>query len=115
MGRQRAGLDAWYGFVRDEGGPKDIEVRFYPSHADAVTLGDKLANEASGDDALMEEENATWSEGREDRIRMRGLGTRRPNYADYVIFGNVIMLCQGDAPEQSTATCNYVIKALGGA
>ena len=108
-------LDAWYGFVRDESGPNDIEVRFYPSHADAVTLGDKLANEASGDDALVDEENATWSEGLKDRTRMRGLGSRRSNYADYVIFGNIIMLCQGDEPAQSTAICNFVIKALGGA
>ena len=42
------GVDAWYGFIRDDTGPKDVEVRFYASHADAVALGAALADEASG-------------------------------------------------------------------
>ncbi|MCZ6538424.1 MAG: hypothetical protein O6922_01185, partial [Chloroflexi bacterium] len=36
------GVDAWYGFIRDGTGPKDVEVRFYASHADAVALGTEL-------------------------------------------------------------------------
>ncbi len=117
------GVDAWYGFIRDDGGPKDVEVRFYASHADAITLGKVLADEASGDDALVDEETATWVVGVKDRIRLVSGGTadlaawsgsRTPNYADFVIFGNMVLLCQGDAPEESVALCHELITALGG-
>lgn len=118
------GVDAWYGFIRDDTGPKDVEVRFYASHADAVALGAGLADEASGDDALVDEETATWVVGVKDRIRLSSGGTadlaawsgqRRPNYADFVIFGNLVLLCQGDEPEQSVVLCHELITALGGA
>ena len=117
------GVDAWYGFVRDATGPRDVEVRFYASHADAVALGTKLADEASGDDALVDEDTATWVVGVKDRIRLSSGGTadlaawsgkRRPNYADFVIFGNMVLLCQGDEPEQSVVLCHELITALGG-
>ncbi len=45
------GIDAWYGFIRAESGPLDIEARFYASHADAVSLGTEYAENVSGDDA----------------------------------------------------------------
>ncbi|NQW21065.1 MAG: hypothetical protein HQ477_10170 [Chloroflexi bacterium] len=41
-------------------------------------------------------------------------GHRSPNYADFVIFGNVILLCQGDEPEQSINTCYELINAVSG-
>ena len=115
------GVDAWYGFVQSSTGPKDVEVRFYSSHADAVALGTELADEASGDDALVEEETATWVVGVKDRIRLSSGGTadlaawsgqRVPNYADFVIFGNMILLCQGDEPRQSLDLCHELIDTL---
>ncbi len=117
------GVDAWYGFVRSGSGPKDVEARFYASHADAVALGTELADEASGDDALVDEETATWVVGVKDRVRLVSGGTadlaawsgsRTPNYADFVIFGNMVLLCQGDKPEESVALCHELITALGG-
>ena len=117
------GVDAWYGFIRDATGPKDVEVRFYASHADAVSLGTELADEASGDDALVDEDTATWVVGVRDRVRRASGGTadlaawsgqRRPNYADFVIFGNMVLMCQGDEPEQSVVLCHELIAALGG-
>lgn len=117
------GVDAWYGFVRSGSGPKDVEARFYATHADAVALGTELADEASGGDALVDEETATWVVGVKDRIRLVSGGTadlaawsgsRTPNYADFVIFGNMILLCQGDEPEESVALCHELITALGG-
>ena len=116
------GVDAWYGFIRDATGPKDVEVRFYATHADAVALGTALADEASGDDALVDEETATWVVGVKDRIRLVSGGTadlaawsgsRTPNYADFVIFGNMILLCQGDNPDESVDLCHELITALG--
>ncbi len=115
------GVDAWYGFVGSASGPKDVEVRFYASHADAVALGTELADEASGDDALVDEETATWVVGVKDRIRLSSGGTadlaawsgqRVPNYADFVIFANMILLCQGDEPQQSLDLCHELIAAL---
>ena len=118
------GVDAWYGFIRDATGPKDVEVRFYASHADAVAFGTELADEASGDDALVDEETATWVVGVKDRVRLVSGGTadlaawsgsRTPNYADFVIFGNMVLLCQGDKPDESVDLCHELITAVGGA
>jgi hypothetical protein len=118
------GVDAWYGFIQTESGPMDIEVRFYASHADAVALGTELAEEVSGDDANIEEETTTWVVGYKDRQRMRSGGTadlaawsgkRGPNYGDFVIFGNMVLLCQGDDPEESLVVCHELITSLGGA
>jgi hypothetical protein len=115
------GVDAWYGFIQTDSGPLDVEARFYNSHADAVSLGTALADEASGEDALIEEDDATWAEGIKDRQRMRSGGTadlaawsgqRGPNYADFVIYGNMILLCQGDQPAESIETCYELIEAI---
>ncbi|MBP38655.1 MAG: hypothetical protein CL726_04990 [Chloroflexi bacterium] len=117
------GVDAWYGFIRTGSGPMDIEARFYASHADAVSLGTEFAENVSGEDGDIEEETTMWSEGYKDRQRMRSGGTadlaawsgqRGPNYADFVIFGNMVLLCQGDDPEQSLGTCYELIDAIRG-
>ena len=118
-----AGVDAWYGFIRTDSGPKDIEARFYASHADAVSFGTALAEEVSGADADVDEETTTWLVGVKERVRMKSGGTadlaawsgqRRPNYADFVIFGNIILLCQGDEPRQSVEVCHELIASLSG-
>ena len=114
-------VDAWYGFIQTDKGPMDIEARFYASHADAVSFGTALAEEVSGDDAIIDEDLTTWPEGYKDRQRMRSGGTadlsawsgqRGPNYADFVIYGNVVLLCQGDEPLDSIRVCHELITAL---
>ena len=115
------GIDAWYGFIKTSSGPMDIEARFYASHSDAVSLGTSLAEEVSGEDANVDKETTTWLEGLKDRTRLSSGGTadlaawsgqRRPNYADFVIFGNIVLLCQGDDPPQSVRVCHELIAAL---
>jgi len=115
------GTDAWYGFVGRGSNAKDVEVRFYLSHADAVALGTALADEASGDDALVDEETATWIVGVKDRIRLVSggsadlaawSGSRTPNYADFVIYANMVLLCQGDEPDESLTLCHELIELL---
>ena len=117
------GVDAWYGFIRDSTGPKDVEARFYANHADAVALGTELATEVPGEDANVDEETTSWAVGAKDRIRLASGGTadlaawsgsRIPNYADFVIFANMILLCQGDEPGQSLDVCHILISALDG-
>ncbi|HIF72313.1 MAG TPA: hypothetical protein EYQ61_07155 [Dehalococcoidia bacterium] len=117
------GVDAWYGFIQTDSGPMDIEVRFYSSHADAVALGTELAEAVSGDDADIEEDTTPWTVGYKDRQRMRSGGTadlaawsgqRGPNYADFVIYGNMVLLCQGDEPLDSIKLCHKLITAVVG-
>ncbi|MBN4064965.1 hypothetical protein JYU04_04435 [Dehalococcoides mccartyi] len=117
------GEDAWYGFIQTDNGPLDIEVRFYASHFDAIEFGTDLAEEVSGDDADIDEDTTTWPVGNKDRQRMRSGGSsdlsawsgkRGPNYADFVIYGNMVLLCQGDEPEISIETCYELIDALIG-
>lgn len=115
------GVDAWYGFIRGTTGPSDIEVRFYDSHQDAVEFGTALADEVSGDDANVDEETTTWKEGVKNRIRMASggaadlaawSGQRKPNYGDFVIFENMVLLCQGDEPQQSVIICHELIESI---
>jgi hypothetical protein len=115
------GIDAWYGFIKTSSGPMDIEARFYASHSDAVLLGTSLADEVSGENANVDKETTTWLEGLKDRTRLSSGGTadlaawsgqRRTNYADFVIFGNIVLLCQGDDPSQSVQVCHELIAAL---
>ena len=116
-----AAVDALYGFIQTDSGPMDVEARFYASHVDAVSFGAALAAEVSGEDANVDAETTTWREGVKDRSRMSGGGSsdlaawseqRRPNYADYVIFGNMILLCQGDESIQSVEVCHELIASL---
>ena len=39
-------------------------------------------------------------------------GKRKPNYGDFVIFGNMILLCQGDEPQKSVAVCYELIESI---
>ena len=39
-------------------------------------------------------------------------GKRIPIYVDFVIFGNMILLCQGDDPQQSLAVCYELIESI---
>ena len=115
------GIDAWYGFIKGVTGPKDIEARFYSSHQEAIEFGTALAEEVSGDDANVDKETTTWKEGVKNRSRMASggaadlaawSGKRKPNYGDFVIFGNMILLCQGDEPQQSVAICYELIESI---
>ena len=48
---------AYYGFwAIDTYDRKDYEVRFFPSHSDAVELGTAQADERSGEDAILGED-----------------------------------------------------------
>ena len=47
--------EAWYGFWgEDEYSRKDYEIRFYSSHQNAVSLGENLAKEVTGKNAILE-------------------------------------------------------------
>lgn len=85
-------VEVWYGFFEQ----KDIEVRFYASHDDVMTLGIEPANWAIGRTPQSAEAGGKL-----------GQGTARLGYDAYVIVGNTVMMC-----ELNIATCDALISQL---
>ena len=86
---------------------------------DAVELGTDLAEEGSGADAVLDDDDATYKEGVKDRRMIVGSGIGGgarsgigPRYGGYAIYGNVIMLCGGAAGEQALERCELLSNAL---
>jgi len=113
-----AATGAWFGWWRPEGSdPVDYEARLYASHDDAVEFGTPFAEEASGDDAVINSGDATWKEDVRDRRAIIGNltsdgGGAGPKYGDFAIAGNMILLCEGATSEQSLERCAALIGAL---
>ena len=110
---------AWFGFWgEDEYSRKDYEIRFYSSHQDAVSLGETLAKEVTGKDAVIAKSEATWKEGVKDRRTIGGPGSGGggrsgtfPKYGNYSIYGNIVILCEGQI-EIALEVCWKLINAL---
>ncbi len=108
---------ATFGFWRPGGSPsKEFEIRFYPSNADAVALGVSFADEVTGDDAVLDEEDSSWPEGIKNRryffagpVGSHGSGSVQAKYGGYVIAGNIILLCEGQDPGQSRDLCRDLL------
>lgn len=106
-------VSASNGFWKSSGSvAKEYEIRFYASHADAIELGTSLAIEASGETALLDEEDATWDVGLKDRraffaggVGTHGSGTVQAMYGGYAIYGNMVMLCEGANQDQALEHC----------
>ena len=115
--------DAIYGFYgEDPYDRQEFEVRFYPDHATAVSIGVDFANEATGPDAVIAEDEQRWDEGLVQRRACQG-NTRgshhsgkcvNAKYGDYVVMGNVVLLCQGKDAETALANCRDVYNAVSG-
>ena len=105
---------AWYGFWGEtRSTSKDYEVRIYNTHSDAVSMGENLAKEVTGDDAIITKE-ATWKEGIKDR-RWGGFyldGSIDPKYYGYIVYSNFIIFCEGREQEQSITRCSEIIKKI---
>ena len=103
-------ISAWNG--------KEFEMRFYLSHKDAIELGTNFALEASGETALLDEDEATWHEGLRDRRAYfsapssHGSGSVQPMYGSYAIYGNMILLCEGANEEQALEHCAAIMAAV---
>ena len=117
---------AYFGFLKDT--KAEYEVRFYDSHKDAVDYGTVFAEERTGEDAVLKKEDATWKEGvkesrscagdslsKGDAVNLGGhhIGTcMAAKYSDYIIYGNMILLCEGYEPEVSMLNCEEIINKL---
>ncbi|MDP7194023.1 MAG: hypothetical protein QF496_00380 [Dehalococcoidia bacterium] len=110
---------AWFGFWgEDEYNRKDYEIRFYSNHQDAVSLGETLAKEVTGKDAVIAKSEATWKEGVKDRRTIGGPGSGGggrsgtfPKYGNYSIYGNMVILCEGQI-EIALEVCWKLINTL---
>ena len=115
-----AATEAWFGFWTPAGlVTREFEIRFYPSHSEAVEFGTLFAIEGSGDTALLEPEDATWDEGLKDRraffagiVGSHGSGSVQPLYGGYVIYGNMVMLCEGANEDQALEFCAALIDTV---
>jgi len=116
-----AATSAVFGFWRPDGSDaKEYEIRFYPSHEIAVQSGTSFADEATGDDAILDKDEAAWKEGIKDRryffagpIGTHGSGGVKAKYGGYIIHGNMIMLCEGANPVHSADRCISLLEAMG--
>lgn len=109
---------AYMGFWAPPGlGSLNYEIRVYPSHQAAVELGTASAEEGSGENAVLDAEDAKWAEGLRDRRVIVGGGSRgsqNPRYGDYVILGNLVILCEGRTSEHSIERCAPLVALLRG-
>ena len=114
--------EAYFGFWGiKKSESKDYEIRFYANHADAVNLGESLAIEVTGNDAVITKDETSWKEGSKDRRQVGGgvdkgsLGLQAtgifPKYGNYVIYGNMVILCEGQEGI-ALETCWDLINAI---
>ena len=105
---------AIYGFFGpDPYERKEYEARFYPDHQTALTMGADFANEATGPDAIIASSSQRWDEGLSQRrtcaANVRGSHHSGrcdlAKYGDYVIAGNLVLLCQGKDPDSALNNC----------
>tara|TARA_B100000029_G_scaffold371813_1_gene365735 strand:+ start:280 stop:834 length:555 start_codon:yes stop_codon:yes gene_type:complete len=118
---------AYFGWKEiDTEGPKDFEIRIYKTHKDAISYGTSFAEEGAGEKAIIRKGDANWKEGIKDRRIMVGgstgasgkgggapTGSKSTNkYGDYIIYGNLIILCEGRTTEQAMERCSQFVIGL---
>lgn len=108
---------AYYGWFKDDlSNPRDYELRFYVNHESALS-SKKIIDEVIGKDAILATRDVTWKEGSSDRrVNRRGAGSgpgsAKAKYLYYLIYENVVILCEGLDEEESIKLCNLIINKL---
>ncbi len=96
----------------------DYELRFYGNHQDALNQGSEDAKLVTGKDSIVTGD-VPWEDGEKDRRRC----SRPPGqphsgcnytskYGDFVIFENVIVMCEGKDTLESRNTCSNLLSLL---
>ena len=111
-----AAVAAVYGFYgTDPYKRKEYEARFYPDHATAMVQGVDFADEATGAEAVLLKDIQRWDEGISDRRQCAGNGGHHsgkcdnPKYFDYVVVGNMILMCQGKDTAEAHLACSELM------
>ncbi len=119
-----AAVDARFGFWgRDPYKRSDYEVRFYASHEDAVEYGSGPADQVTGtDDLVANSDTLIWREGwKEWWFRAAAIMTLGSDvmskhnvakYGEFMILGNMVMLCEGQDAAQSLERCKDLMDAI---
>lgn len=97
----------------------DYEVRFYPDQQTAIDEGAPYAEHVTGDNAVVIGDDILWEEGAKDRRRC-SRNEKTPHagcsyssrYWDFVILGNMIMMCEGLESDQAIRNCDELIAQL---
>ncbi len=75
--------------------------------------GVRFADDATGEDANLVSTSAAWVTGVQDRVVLNPrFGQSQPKYMDYVVYGNIVALCEGRTVLESQAACNWLIEQL---
>ena len=108
-------IDAWRCIYQQ----KEYEARFYASYEDAVEHGTGPADEVTGPDAILFGDAVSWQPGANNR-KICGHKTYGSaanagcdaKFGDYAIYGNLVLLCEGENPEESLPRCNTALQNL---
>ncbi len=105
-------VEVHYGlFGANPNSKNEYEIRFFASHEDAIALGVEYVEEAIGEGAVLLKREQRWDEGiRERRSCAGGTGHQvgtcaNPKYFDYIIIGNMILMCPGKDSIGSLQAC----------
>jgi hypothetical protein len=111
--------EAYYGFFgADPYNRKEYEVRLYPTQAEALDPGVSFATESSGEDAVILESVQRWKVGLTERRQCAGNGGHHSGkcdgakYGDFVVRGNMILMCQGRDSTDAITACKELLDAL---
>ncbi|MDP6665874.1 MAG: hypothetical protein QF357_00580 [Dehalococcoidia bacterium] len=96
----------------------EYEVRFYFTHAAASEIGVAFADEATGRDASLYADDQRWQEGLTERRRCDANGGHHvgrcgfPKYYDYVVAGNMVLMCEGRDTLESLRACADLLSVV---
>ena len=105
---------AWHGIYKQ----MDYELRFYTNHLDALNQGKVDALLVTGKEGIVTGD-VPWEDGEKDRRRC----SRPPGqphsgcnytskYGDFVIFENVVVMCEGKDKLESRNACSNLLSSL---
>ena len=84
-----------------------------------LEFGEIYAKSVTGNDAIVSGDDVMWNEGAKDRRKcVPRAGTsesgcdQKARYGDYIIMGNMIILCEGLSTEESMKLCYEFKDAL---
>ena len=94
--------------------PRIYELRFYDSHSVALNQGVSYVKDVVGENRVLLEADQRWVEGHKLRITCQGqgghhIGTCVSTYPDYIVRGNVIILCSGQALFDAQENCAFLM------
>ena len=126
--------DAIFAFYKKPGAKEAIEyeIRFYSNHDDAINVGIPMVRERVGPDAKLKKEDAVWTAGLKDARQCGGAGggvarggslaggagdhnvgsCSSPKYNEFFVYGNMIILCQGENEFESRNHCSDLLSVL---